>query len=72
MAYQIYFSNPTEFLRNLIIAILRIKKHSKTITDNETKLLEEVSLDTAEESIINELPEVTIPKQPTRKPKTTS
>ena len=39
MAYQIYFSNPNEFLRNLIIATLRIKQHSKTITDNEKQLL---------------------------------
>ena len=39
MAYQIYFSDPNEFLRNLIVATLRIKQHSKTITENEKQLL---------------------------------
>ena len=50
MAYQIYFSNPNEFLRNLIIAILRIKKHSKTITENEKQLLVTSGMDELSES----------------------
>ena len=50
MAYQIYFSNPNEFLRNLIVAILRIKKHSKTITENEKQLLVDSGMDTSSES----------------------
>ena len=50
MAYQIYFSNPNEFLRNLIIAILRIKKHSKTITENEKQLLVSSGMDDSSES----------------------
>ena len=50
MAYQIYFSNPNEFLRNLIIAILRIKKHSKTITENEKQLLVASGIDELSES----------------------
>ena len=69
MAYQIYFSNPTEFLRNLIIATLRIKKHAKTITDNETKLLDSMGLDTPVESVADETPEIISLKQTTRKPK---
>ena len=39
MAYHIYFSNPNEFLHDLIVSILRIKKHAKTITENENELL---------------------------------
>ena len=68
MAYQIYFSNPNEFLRNLIIAILRIKKHSKTITDKETKLLEKVALDNSSEPVVNNTPQFITPKSSPRKP----
>ena len=50
MAYQIYFSNPNEFLRNLIVAILRIKKHSETITENENQLLVDSGIDISSES----------------------
>ena len=49
MAYQIYFSNPNEFLRSLVIAILRIKKHAKTITENEKQFLISSGIDVSVE-----------------------
>ena len=66
MAYQIYFSDPTEFLRNLIIAILRIKKHSKTITESEKQLLVASGMDISSES--NNAGEEANSKPPRRAP----
>ena len=66
MAYQIYFSNPNEFLRNLIIAILRIKKHSKTITESEKQLLVASGMDISSES--NNAGEEANSKPPRRAP----
>ena len=65
MPYHIFFSNPNEFLQSLVIAILRIKKHAKTITENEKELLIASGMDVPLEPRYSDEEVISVPSRKT-------